>query len=183
MRDFSDIEYDTIRRHKPRCSKADGETASLTRSRYTKACVGVLPDCFVKTGPDRNLRFEMEIVPNDRPETLDFRLSGIVPCFDGAGRAYCEYRDIVVRTVEWSVDTHPKPNCRDENREPVEGPPVSPRDELWTVVGRFFSMSDDIIRGYAYLFSAMKYGYRFSNPVYCDSEIELAQFRPEDFME
>ena len=81
------------------------------------------------------------------------------------------------------MDTHPKPNCLDENRKPVEGPPVKPEDELWTVVGRFFTMADEIIRGYAYLFDAMKYGYRFSNKVYGDCEIELAQFRPEDFME
>ena len=182
MRDFSDLEYDTIKRLKPKCNKSVGETASLTRSRYTKSCVGVLPGSWVKPVPERSIRAEMEITPNDKPDTLDFRFSGIVPCFDGAGMAYCEYRDIVVRTVEWSVDTHPEPNCLDENRKPVEGPPVSPRSELWTVVGRFFTMADEIISGYVYLFDAMKYGYRFSNKVYGDSEFELSRFSPEDFM-
>lgn len=180
MRKFSDIEMDTIKRNKPKCNKAEGETYSLTRSRYTKSCVGTLPGDWRKTC--RNIRFELEISPNERPYTLDFRISGAVPCFDGAGKAYCEYRDILVRTVDWSVDTHPEPNCLDENRKPVEGPPVKPEDELWTVVGRFFGMAAGIISGYTYLFDAMKYGYRFTNKVYGDSCFELSQFSPEDFM-
>ena len=168
MRKFNDIEYNTIKELKWRCA-FNGEKFSLSRSRYTKELVGHLPGTWMKD--DDSIRFEMEISPNERPETLDFRVSGIVPSFVD-GKPVCEYRDILAKTIEWSRE-----------RFCVKDTPVTPEAELGMVIKRFFVLVENIVSGYTYLLLAMKQGYRFTGGMCTDSlAAAYCEARPEDFM-
>ena len=150
MRRFSELEYEKIKLVKWRCVPSAGESYTLTKTRYRKTSGGQFPG--TQFASRNSINFAIEITPGERPYTLNFRISGQVPEYVNS-EPTVSYKDILIKTIDYSVNRHPILGGRQ---------PVDVEIELETVVSRFFLMAHDIICGYSYLYLAMVQGYRFS---------------------
>lgn len=181
MREFTKTEYDNIRIYKRNCNKKEGESCTFTKTRYTKTCIAQLPGTWMLT--DGSLKFEIEITPEDQPNTLHFRISGCVPGFVD-GKATASLQDIIDTTVDYSVDRHhayffPPDDHHATERVLTEAPIA---EECKTVISRFFMLVDNVCRGYGYLMLALKQGYRFTGVKEWDSATAYYRVKPEEFM-
>ena len=178
MREFTKQERKAISQYKIRCIKADGETFKLTNTRYVKSCVGYLPGhWWDKT--DKSLSYEIEITPGDEPCTLNFRISGMVASFDEDSNPVISQQDILVKTVNYSVDRNPDAYTHDDDTPDEE---TQIHDELKTVVINFFNLAYNLISGYAYLIYGIKRGYRFTGVKAPLGSTHCHEISPEIFM-
>ena len=181
MREFSKDEYDNIRYYKPRCQKSAGETCTFTATRYTKTCNAQLPGTWMKT--DKSLKLEIEITPEDQPNTLHFRISGFVPGFVDGKPSVC-IRDIIDTTMDYSVDRHrayfyPPDDPEATERVLMEAPVA---EECQTLIERFFLLAENVCRGYGFLMLALKQGYRFTGVKEWSAGTAYYAVKPEDFL-
>ena len=181
MREFSTTEYNNIQSRKPRCNKKEGETCTFTTTRYTKTYIAQLPGTWMKT--DESIKFEIEITPEDQPNTLHFRISGCVPGFVDGKPSVC-FRDIIDTTVDYSVDRHhayfyPPDDPQATERVLMEAPID---DECSTLINRFFLLAENVCRGYGFLMLALKQGYRFTGVKEWNAVAAYYHVKPEDFL-
>lgn len=181
MREFTRDEYDNIKDLKPRCHKSAGETCIFTATRYTKTCNAQLPGTWMKI--DETLKLEVEITPEDQPNTLRFRISGFVPGFVDGKPSVC-LQDIIDTTVDYSVDRHrayfyPPDDPEATERVLMEAPV---EEELSTVINRFFQLVENLCCGYGYLLLALKQGYRFTGVEEWSAGTAYYSVKPEDFL-
>ena len=181
MREFTNEEYYAINYYKRKCNKKEGESCTFTKTRYTKTCIAQLPGTWMLT--DGSLKFEIEITPEDQPNTLHFRISGCVPGFVD-GKATASLQDIIDTNVDYSVDRHhayfyPPDDPQAAERVLMEAPIA---EECKTVIGSFFMLVDNVCRGYGYLMLALKQGYRFTGVKEWDSATAYYSVKPEEFM-
>lgn len=178
MREFTKQERKAISLYKIRCNKTDGETFKLTGTRYVKSCVGYLPGhWWDKT--DKSLSYEIEITPGDEPCTLNFRISGMVASFDEDSNPVISQQDILVKTVNYSVDRNPEAY---DHGEDIPDEDAQINEELKTVIASFFNLAYNIISGYAYLIYGMKNGYRFTGIKTLLGSHHCDEISPETFM-
>lgn len=168
MREFTDEEYNAIQCCKTRCYRSEGESFTLNRTRYTKKCIGYL-DGFYWDKQDKSLSYELEITPADKPNMLTFRISGMVASFDGDGNPVVEYRDIMTKAIDYSINRHEKNARFWVEQNATESELIDA--ELHLVLRHFFKVSFDIINGYTRLIYAMKTGYRFTGIERSEDEI------------
>lgn len=181
MREFTTTEYNNIQRNKPKCNKKEGESCTFTRNRYTKTCIAQLPGTWMKT--DDSLKFEIEITPEDQPNTLHFRISGCVPGFVDGKPSVC-FQDIIDTTVDYSVDRYhayfyPPDDPQATERVLMEAPIES---ECEMVIDRFFHLAHNVCCGYGYLLLALKQGYRFTGVTEWHGTTAYNNLKPEDFL-
>lgn len=181
MREFTTTEYNNIQRRKPKCNKKEGETCTFTTTRYTKTCIAQLPGTWVKT--DESIKFDIEITPEDQPNTLHFRISGCVPGFVDGKPSVC-FQDIIDTTVDYSVDRHhayfyPPDDPQATERVLMEAPID---DECYTLISRFFLLVENLCRGYGFLMLALKQGYRFTGVKEWNAGTAYYHVKPEDFL-
>jgi len=178
MREFTTTEYNNIQRNKPKCNKKVGETCTFNSKRYTKTCVAQLPGTWMKT--DDSLKFDIEITPEDQPNTLHFRISGCVPGLVDGKPSVC-WQDIIDTAVDYSVDRHHEYIYPPDGEERVlmEAPAES---ECELVVDRFFQLAENLCRGYGFLLLALKQGYRFTGVKEWGRAAAYCELKPEDFL-
>ena len=166
MREFTEEEFATIKTRKWRCThKAEGEQFTLTKTRYTRECIGYLPGTWLKS--DNTLKFTAEISPAGENE-LRFRITGMVPSFHGDGAPSVRFEDIYDRTFNYA-------------EQKLDKYPYWAGNEIGLLVCRFHLFLTNIVNGYSFLIWAMKSGYRFGN----QSEISLEEcllISPDVFM-
>ncbi len=180
MREFTDEEYNAIQCCKYRCYRSEGESFTLTRNRYTKKCIGQL-DGFYWDKRDKSLTYELEITPADQPNTLTFRISGMVASFGSDGNPVIDYQDIMTKTIDYSINRNEK-NAKFWNEQNADEAGLC-NAELYLVLRHFFRMTWDIINGYTRLIYAMKKGYRFTGMEKSEDEIAYAKdIDPHIFM-
>jgi hypothetical protein len=181
MREFTTTEYNIIQHNKPKCNKKVGETCTFNSKRYTKTCVAQLPGTWMKT--DDSLKFEIEITPDDQPNTLHFRISGCVPGLVDGKPSVC-WQDIIDTTVDYSVDRHqayfyPPDDPQATERVLME---VPVDNECATLIARFFLLAENVCRGYGFLMLALKQGYRFTGVKEWSAGSAYYHVKPEDFL-
>ena len=181
MREFTKTEYNNIKRRTPKCNRKEGESCTFTSTRYTKTCIAQLPGTWMKT--DSSLKFEIEITPEDQPNTLHFRISGYVPGFVDGKPSVC-LQDIIDTTVEYSVDRHQgyfyPPDDPSATERVLMDAPIAEECEL--VVDKFFHLVENVCRGYGFLLLALKLGYRFTGVSEWWDTDAYNQLKPEDFL-
>lgn len=181
MREFTTTEYDNIRIYKPKCYKKEGEACTFTSNRYTKTCIAQLPGTWMKT--DDSLKFEIEITPEDQPNTLHFRISGYVPAFVD-GKATASLQDIIDTTVDYSVDRHQAyfypPDDQQATERVLMEAPID--NECETLIARFFLLAENVCRGYGFLMLALKQGYRFTGVKEWHAGTAYYHVKPEEFL-
>ena len=178
MREFTKQERKAISLLKPKCNKKEGETFKLTGTRYVKSCVGNLPGhWWDKT--DKSLSYEIEITPGDEPCTLNFRISGMVTSFDEASNPVISQQDILLKTVNYSVDRDTEAYDR---KEDIPDEETQINDELKAIVSNFFFLAYNLISGYSYLIYGIKLGYRFTGMPNTPVQRHCYDISPEIFM-
>lgn len=179
MREFTDEEYNAIQCTKDRCYRSEGESFTLTRTRYTKKCIGYLYGIWEQL--DKSLSYELEITPADQPHMLTFRISGMVASFDGEGNPVVDYRDIMTKTIDYSIDRNENNVSYWREQNATEAELIDA--ELHLVLRTFFTTAWHIINGYSRIIYAMKIGYRLTGMEKTANEIERCHdIDPKIFM-
>lgn len=169
MREFTEEEFSAIKNSKWKCKyKKEGESFSLTNTRFTRSYIGDFPGTWFKT--DATIKFTAEITPAGDHE-LRFRISGMIPSFNGEGGPKVELADIIDRTLTYSK-TGTKANTKAY---------MWFQSELELLIYKFFFLAENIVQGYSMLIFALKCGHRFTNR----TEVIInncLNVKPEEFM-
>ena len=168
MREFTKEEFDTIKELKWKCKfKKEGESFSLTNTRFTRNYLGDFPGTWFKF--DRTIKFTAEITPAGDNE-LRFRISGLIPSFNGEGGPRVELADIFDRTLR-----------HDGLSRKSKSLPRWAQSELEMLIHKFFLLAENIVQGYSMLILALKCGYHFTNRDDVDMHSCL-NIKPEEFL-
>lgn len=167
MREFTKEEFSAIKTGKWKCKhKQDGESFSLSNTRFTRSYIGDFAGTWFQI--DTTIKFTAEITPAGDHE-LRFRISGMVPSFNGEGGPKAELTDIIDQTINYS------------GKAPESSLTWKYQSELEMLIYKFFLLADNIVQGYSWLIFALKCGYRFTNRDDVDMDSCL-NIKPEEFL-